>query len=69
MFKTGPKKIIFLTCSNWLTYSGKECIGFGISPIDNIITSQNIKILNPKMVDTFYSDHDLLICDLSVCDD
>lgn len=52
--------------NTFLTYSGKECIGGGVSPIDNIITSPNYKINKSQMIDTNYSDHDLLICDLDI---
>jgi endonuclease/exonuclease/phosphatase family metal-dependent hydrolase len=47
--------------NSFLTYSGKENVGDGISPIDNILTSPDIEILDTYMVDTYYSDHDLLI--------
>lgn len=51
--------------NTFFTYSGKECIGEGISPIDNIITSYNYQIKDAQMIDTDYSDHDLLICELA----
>jgi endonuclease/exonuclease/phosphatase family metal-dependent hydrolase len=45
----------------FLTFSGRENIGGGILPLDNIITSNDFKQVKAYMVDTDYSDHDLLI--------
>ena len=50
----------------FLTYSGTENVGDGISPIDNILTSPDIEITNTYMVDTYYSDHDLLISEIII---
>lgn len=48
------------------TFSGKEDIGTGILPLDNIITSNNIKTKNAYIIDTCYSDHDILIAEVEV---
>lgn len=45
----------------FLTFSGSERIGGGILPIDNIVISKDYKVLHKYMVDTDYSDHDILI--------
>lgn len=50
--------------NTFMSYSGAECIGNGFLPIDNIILSKDFKVLNTKMVDTDYSDHDILICEI-----
>lgn len=48
----------------FLTYSGKEIVGEGLTPIDNIITSSNIQVINSEMIDTDLSDHDLLLTEV-----
>lgn len=50
----------------FFTFSGKEDVGAGILPLDNIITSKNIKTRNAYIVDTYYSDHDILIAEVEV---
>mgnify|MGYP000957582940 CR=1 FL=1 len=52
--------------NTFLTFSGKEDIGTGILPLDNIITSNNIKINNAYIIDTHYSDHDILIAEIEI---
>jgi len=59
-------KILNNPHNTFLSYSGKECIGGGILPIDNIIVSNNIDFTKTYMVDTDYSDHDLLIGEISL---
>ena len=52
--------------NTFLTFSGKEDIGTGILPLDNIITSNNIKANDAYIIDTYYSDHDILIAEIEL---
>ena len=48
------------------TFSGKENAGGNILPLDNIILSNNIDIINRAVIETNYSDHDLLYADIKL---
>lgn len=50
--------------NTFYTFSGKEIIGGNILPLDNIVLSKNYKTINTKVVDTEYSDHDLLMTEV-----
>lgn len=50
----------------YLTFAGKEIIGGGILPLDNIITSNNVSTIDAYIIDTYYSDHDMLVAELEI---
>lgn len=52
--------------NTYYTFSGKEIIGGNILPLDNIVLSNNYEFFDTKVIDTIYSDHDMLITKVKI---